>query len=323
MATRKLTSSEVAALVGGLMEQDKESIQTKDGKEVRPYNFGSDNLSVMGDYYALRMINERFCRLARTVFLPMLRVQPRISAFPPEVKRFEDFADGVENFISLTTSRIEELNGNQLMAVTPDFISLLTDSYYGGAIRSFKAIRNEFTATENRVIEIVTGGLNKALEAAWKDLTPIHFKVINREENLQFATFVDSDDKVIVCSFMVQLPDSNPASFDVLYPLQTLKPLASQLRSRMQSDTMSADSNYNDKLRDAILSIPLQVTGRLAEPRIKMKTLTEVTSGSVVQMDTNPKLEMLVEGIPMYEAELGEVDKQSAINLTRKISPQK
>ena len=321
MSSRKLSSLEVAALVGGLMEQDKDESQMKDGKEVRSYRFGSDNLSVMGDYYALRMINERFCRLARTVFLPMLRIQPRISAFPPEVKRFEDFADGVENFISLTTSRIDELNGNQLMAVTPDFISLLTDSYYGGAIRSFKANRNEFTATENRVIEIVTEGLNQALEAAWKDLTPIHFNVVNREENLQFATFVDSDDKVVVCSFMVQLPDSNPASFDVLYPLQTLKPLASQLRSRMQSDTMSADNNWNAKLRDAILSVPLTVTGRLAEPSIKIGKLTEVTEGSVVRMDVNPKLEMLVEGIPMFDAELGEVDKQSAISLTRKIGP--
>lgn len=321
MSSRKLSSLEVAALVGGLMEQDKDESQMKDGKEVRSYRFGSDNLSVMGDYYALRMINERFCRLARTVFLPMLRIQPRISAFPPEVKRFEDFADGVENFISLTTSRIDELNGNQLMAVTPDFISLLTDSYYGGAIRSFKASRNEFTATENRVIEIVTEGLNQALEAAWKDLTPIHFNVVNREENLQFATFVDSDDKVVVCSFMVQLPDSNPASFDILYPLQTLKPLASQLRSRMQSDTMSADNNWNAKLRDAILSVPLTVTGRLAEPSIKIGKLTEVTEGSVVRMDVNPKLEMLVEGIPMFDAELGEVDKQSAISLTRKIGP--
>lgn len=321
MSSRKLSSLEVAALVGGLMEQDKDESQMKDGKEVRTYRFGSDNLSVMGDYYALRMINERFCRLARTVFLPMLRIQPRISAFPPEVKRFEDFADGVENFISLTTSRIDELNGNQLMAVTPDFISLLTDSYYGGAIRSFKGSRNEFTATENRVIEIVTEGLNQALEAAWKDLTPIHFNVVNREENLQFATFVDSDDKVVVCSFMVQLPDSNPASFDILYPLQTLKPLASQLRSRMQSDTMSADNNWNAKLRDAILSVPLTVTGRLAEPSIKIGKLTEVTEGSVVRMDVNPKLEMLVEGIPMFDAELGEIDKQSAISLTRKIGP--
>ena len=44
-------------------------------KDVRPFQFGSDDLSLLGDYYALRMINERFARMARQVFLPMLRMQ--------------------------------------------------------------------------------------------------------------------------------------------------------------------------------------------------------------------------------------------------------
>ena len=72
------------------------------------------------------MINERFCRLARSVFLPMLRVQPRISSFPPEVKTFDEYSQNVETFVSLNTSRMEELKGNSLLVVPPDFISLLT-----------------------------------------------------------------------------------------------------------------------------------------------------------------------------------------------------
>ena len=44
--------------------------------DVRAFEFGEDDLSLMGDYYALRLINERFARHARGVFLPMLRLQP-------------------------------------------------------------------------------------------------------------------------------------------------------------------------------------------------------------------------------------------------------
>ena len=39
-----------------------------DDSNIRPFKFGSDDLSLMGDYYALRMINERFARFARSVF---------------------------------------------------------------------------------------------------------------------------------------------------------------------------------------------------------------------------------------------------------------
>ena len=89
-SSKQLSSDEVEALIDGLSDESESySSNVVDSKEVRPFSFGSDDLSVLGDYYALRMINERFCRLARSVFLPMLRVQPRISSFPPEVKTFD------------------------------------------------------------------------------------------------------------------------------------------------------------------------------------------------------------------------------------------
>ena len=102
-----------------------------------------------GDYYALRMINERFARMARQVFLPMLRIQPRISSFPPEVKTFDEYTAGIENFMSLNISRIEELRGSMLAVLSPTFISVLTNSYYGGKIKALATTRSEFTATRS------------------------------------------------------------------------------------------------------------------------------------------------------------------------------
>jgi flagellar motor switch protein FliM len=61
---------------------------------------------------------------------------------------------------------------------------------------------------------------------AWRDLMHLTFNVVSREENMQFAAFVDGDDMIVNCSFMVQLPDAEPASFDILYPFQTLKPIS-------------------------------------------------------------------------------------------------
>ena len=107
-STRKLSSDEVNALIDGLGAETNAPSGIMDGDEVRPFQFGSDDLSLLGDYHALRIINERFARLARSVFLPMLRIQPRISSFPPEVKTFDEYTAGIENFMSLNISRIEE-----------------------------------------------------------------------------------------------------------------------------------------------------------------------------------------------------------------------
>ena len=192
VSSRKLSSDEVDALIEGLQTDGESatSSDVSDSANVRPFKFGSDDLTLLGDYYALRMINERFARFSRAVFLPMLRIQPRISSFPPEVKTFDEYTSGIENFMSLTASRLEELRGNMMTVMDPTFISILTNSFYGGQLGPDKSKKNEFTSTEDRLIEIISEGLNRMLEAAWKDLMPINLSVQGREVNPQFVSFV-------------------------------------------------------------------------------------------------------------------------------------
>ena len=319
MSSRKLTSEEVDALMDGLQGSDYEvQADVADSSEVRSFQFGEDDLSLMGDYYALRLINERFARHARGVFLPMLRLQPRISPFPPEVKTFDEYCEGIENFMNLNISRMEELRGPMLLTLGPKFISTLTASFYGGSIYQPDQKRTEFTSTEERVIELVYGALSECLSAAWTDLMPVALTYQGREVNPQFASFVDGGELVIICAFLIQLPNGDSVNMDVVYPLQTLKPIASQLRSRMQSDT-SDDVSWRERMEHAILNIPLNVTAFLGEPVMSMGQLIRLQSGDVVPIQVNEGIELRVENNPIFLADIGEVSGQAAISLTKRI----
>ena len=319
MSSRKLTSEEVDALMDGLQGSDYEvQADVADSSEVRSFQFGQDDLSLMGDYYALRLINERFARHARGVFLPMLRLQPRISPFPPEVKTFDEYCEGIENFMNLNISRMEELRGPMLLTLGPKFISTLTASFYGGSIHQPDQKRTEFTSTEERVIELIYEGLSECLSAAWTDLMPVALTYQGREVNPQFASFVDGGELVIICSFLIQLPNGDSVNMDVVYPLQTLKPIASQLRSRMQSDT-SDDVSWRERMEHAILNIPLNVTALLGEPVMSMGQLIRLQSGDVVPIQVNEGIELRVENNPIFLADIGEVSGQAAISLTKRI----
>ena len=134
VASRKLSTDEVNALLEGLEASTSSQgvgIDLAESSDVRQFSFGSDDLSVLGDYHALRMINERFARFSR-VFSCQCSASSRVSSFPPEVKTFDEYTSEIDNFMSLTTVRIEELRGTMLMVFDPSFISKLTDSYYGG-----------------------------------------------------------------------------------------------------------------------------------------------------------------------------------------------
>jgi len=319
--SRKLSSEEVSALMEGLKSGE---INSGDGLnndiEVTSFTFGSDNLELMGDYYALRLINERFARMVRGIFLPMLRLQPKINPFPPEVKTYDEYSAGLENFMSLTTSRIEELKGSMLLVMDPSFISILTNCYYGGKLASFPLKKAEFTATEERIIEIVSDGIGRALENAWKDLMPISIKNVGREVNPQFATLVESTDSVIICSFVIQLPNVDSASFDVIYPLQTLKPIASLLRSRVNSDVVEDDKTWRERLQNSVLNIPLPVSAILSEPKVKVSQMVNFKKGDLLQLGPVEGVDFLVDKKILFKAEIGESNGQAAISLKNRIS---
>ena len=319
MSSRKLTSEEVDALMEGLQASDYEvQADVADSSDVRAFQFGQDDLSLMGDYYALRLINERFARHARGVFLPMLRLQPRISPFPPEVKTFDEYCEGIDNFMNLNISRMEELRGPMLLTLGPKFISTLTASFYGGSIYQSDQKRTEFTNTEERVIELVHEGLSECLSVAWTDLMPITLSHQGREVNPQFASFVDGGELVIICAFLIQLPNGESVNMDVVYPLQTLKPIATQLRSRMQSDT-NDDVSWRERMEHAILNVPLNVTAFLGKPVMSMGQLIRLQTGDVVPIQVNEGIELRVEDNPIFLADIGEVSGQAAVSLTKRI----
>ena len=319
-SSRKLTTDEVDALMEGLSSGELGDQSGVGGDlEVAPFSFGTDDLTLMGDYYALRLINERFARFARSVFQPMLRLQPRISSFPPEVKSFDEYSSSLDSFMSLSTYRIEELRGSLLMVFSPSFISILTNAYYGGNIEVLKTSRQEFTATEERIIEMVNEGLTRELKTSWKDLTPINFSRLGREVNPQFTTFVDASDLVIICSFVVQLPGVDAANFDILYPLQTLKPIASLLRSRVQSDIIEDDVSWKEKLEKAVLEVPLKARATLSEPIVNISRLLRLNVGETFEIPVSEKIDLYVEGIKMFNGDLGEFKGNAAVNVSKKI----
>ena len=320
MASKKLTSDEVNALMEGLQDSPQSvSIDVSSSDDVRPFAFGEDDLSLMGDYYALRQVNERFARQARTVFLPMLRIQPRITSFAPEVKTFDEYCASIDAFMNLNISRIEELRGPVLVAIPPKFISTLTASFYGGTINSGGGNRSEFTSTEERVIELVSDGLNRALMSSWRDLMPVTLTEQGREVNTQFASVVDGAELVIICSFVVQLPGAGSDTVDVVYPLQTLKPIASQLRSRVQTDASQDNVSWREMMEKAILNIPLNISALLGEPVMSVGNMTRLKSGDVVPIRVNEGITVKIEDRPFFTGEMGEVAGKSAISLQRRL----
>ena len=124
---------------------------------------------------------------------------------------------------------------------------------------------------------------------------------------------------MIICSFVIQLPNTDAASFDIIYPLQILKPIASQLRSRVQSDISYDDETWREEMEKAVLGIPLRIKAKLSEPKLSMKALINLKQGDVFPIQIGEGVEILMDEELLFKGEIGEVSGQAAINLTSRI----
>jgi flagellar motor switch protein FliM len=315
--TIRLSEQDIATLSQSRPGASVAPRREADPRLVQPFVFGNGETAGLAEYHGLRMVNERFSRLARTAFSPLLRFQPRITAHPPQLGTFDSYRTTHDNFAALTISQIAELRGTQMVVVPASFVSLLTNAYYGGDVASAQVARGEFTATEQRVVETVTERLHAALQVSWRDLTRFTIVVTAREENMQLSSFAEAEEKIVTCGFTVQLPNAEDQRFDVIYPFQMLKPIASLLRSRMHSDQLGEDRSWRERLEHAVMSIPVGVSVRLCEPVVPLHRLLSLAPGDVLPVSLPGTADILVAGRLLFCGQPGEQGGHAAVSILR------
>jgi len=318
MATnRKLSNEEVSALIAGLNTGEIESGSgSLPEVEYKPFQLGNEDASLLGDLHTLRLINERFGRQVRNVLLPMLRFQPRITTLPPESKRFDEHMRSVDAFTSQSIAKADTLKSLILIRVPPRLISILVNTFFGGKGDCNITRQTEFTPTEERIHQVVVEGALRTLEDAWREVYPVNFEYLNTETNPAFTSFVEGQENVVINSFVVQLPFSQPATIDIVYPRQGLKQIATILRSKIQHTSDGRDMQWAQRLRDALLEVPLNFIPRIAQPTIKLGDLVNVHEGMVVEIPAFDSVKIFVEGESLFDATIGERDGKIAVRIT-------
>ena len=82
-----------------------------------------------------------------------------------------------------------------------------------------------------------------------------------------------------------------------VYPLQTLKPVSSLLRSRVQSDVVESNLSWRDKLEKAVLEVPLRVQSNLSEPIVSMSKLLRIKEGDTLNINVDDTVDFYVRRI--------------------------
>jgi flagellar motor switch protein FliM len=200
-----LNQDEIDALIHGV---DTGAVKTDSDAptgEIRPYDFATQVRIVRGRMPTLEMINERFARLFRTSLFNMMRRTPEIAVGPVQLNKFAEYVHSLHVPTSLNLIRVHPLRGTALAVLDPKFVFAAVDNYFGGQGRFAKIEGREFTATENRIIQMLLKHIFTDLQEAWSNVARLKFEYVNSEINPHFANIVSPTEIVVVTTFHIEL----------------------------------------------------------------------------------------------------------------------
>lgn len=313
-----LNQDEIDALIHGVDSGAVAIEPASDPTEARDYDFATQVRIVRGRMPTLEMINERFARLFRTSLFNLLRRTPEISVGPVQMSKFSEYVHSLHVPTSLNLVRVAPLRGTALVVLDPKFVFASVDNFFGGNGRFAKIEGREFTATENRIIQMLLKQVFTDLQEAWSSVARLKFEYINSEINPHFANIVSPTEIVVITTFHVEL-DGGGGDIHVTMPYSMIEPMRELLDAGVASDRVEHDERWLIALKEELEDAEVELYMILGRGEIPLSKLVELKAGDIIPMDFTGRATVIAEDVPVFRGSYGVSHGMHAVKIDERI----
>ena len=317
-AEKILSQDEIDALIHGI---DSGAVNTEpelDPSVPRNYDFQNQVRIVRGRMPTLEMINERFARLFRQSLYNLLRRTPEISVGQVQLKKFTEYVHSLHVPSNLNIVRINPLRGTALVVLAPKLVFAVVDNFFGGNGRHAKIEGRDFTATEQRVIQMLLKSAFADMKEAWSHTHAIDIEYLQSELNPHFANIVSPSEIVVVTTFNIEL-DGGGGEFHVTMPYSMIEPLRDMLDAGVQSDRVEHDERWMHTLRDEIDDAEVELDATLARSTLTVGDVLNLRTGDVIPCDFTGRVTLSADAVPMFRGTFGLSRGRQAVKIQERI----
>jgi flagellar motor switch protein FliM len=312
-----LSQDEIDALLNGV---DSGDVKTENGYYahdgvVRGFDFTSHDRIVRGRMPTLEMVNDRFARLYRIGMFNMLHRSPEISTTEVQMRKFSEYVHSLFVPTSLNLVRIKPLRGTGLIIFDPKLVFAIVNNFFGGDMRFRAKIEGrEFTATEQRIVQMLLDQAFIDLQKAWEPVMPLTFEFLNSEVNPQFANIVSPSEVVVVSSFHIEV-DGDGGDMHITMPYSMVEPIRELLDMGLQSDRDRVDERWGASLREDIKLASVNLSGTLLETELTLRELVALKAGDIIPVDAVNTAQLMAEEVPVFRGQFGVSRGSNAIKV--------
>jgi len=318
MSESFLSQEEVDALLEGVTGESQKLVEEEHERgDVRPYNISSQERIVRGRMPTMEVVNERFARNLRVGLFNFIRRSPEISVGPVTVQRYSAFLRELAVPTNFNIVAIRPLRGSGLIVCEPALVFGVIDTLYGGIGKFQSRIEGrDFSATEQRVINRMIDVITQEYKKAWNGIYPLELEYQRSEMQPQFANIATPSEIVISTSFQLEIGEITGA-IHFCMPYASLEPIRDVLYSSTQGDSIEVDRRWVNLLTQEIQAAEVTLVAELARADATVEQLMAMKPGDFIELDRRPRIEITVEGVPVFECQYGTHNAKYAVRIEK------
>jgi flagellar motor switch protein FliM len=284
--------------------------------EPQPFLLGKDSVPGVERLSGLAQMGDRLVRTLKPALEPITRGRVTVSAAPPVTTAYGTWCADQPAFTSLTLYRLRPLKGGMLIAIEPDFVARLVESFYGGTPSGTLRPRSgDFTPSEQRLRARLLDRVAGTVMDQWNDVVPVDPQLAAQETSFAHLAFVRADETVAVQTLTIA-SEAGPTDIQIVYPLAMVRPLEERMTASGDEDA-EAGAAWRQRLASALAEVNLPVRSVLARPEISVAGLLALKPGDVIPITLPPRTPLLAGARRIAEGVIGEQDGRAALKVEK------
>ena len=315
-----LSQDEVDALLQGMAGDGPVAEIDLPSGETRNHDLAGQERLVSSRMPALEVINERFARNIRSGFQALINKAPEVSIGGIKVQKYSAFLREIVVPTNFNVVAVQPLRGSGLIVCDPTLVFAVIDALFGGAGKFAARIEGrEFSATEQRIIQRLVQTVISEYGKAWAGIYPLELVVQRSEMQPQFANIAMPAELVVATSFTLEIGETVGAVHFCI-PYATLEPIRDVLYGSAQGDGGETDQRWVDLLKHQIQDAQVDLVVELAHAPATVEQLLSFKPGDFIELDLNPMVQALVDGVPVLDCHYGTSNGRYSIKVSQLLS---
>lgn len=309
LASNDLPTVEIPAL------SDYQKEGSKKGDAIKSLKFTGQERVVKGQLPVLDKIYDRAVRLFMSDIYTLTAKDFEVKQDPLLVIKHRDFMTSLPNPSFMTIYKFQPLRGKGIILFDSTFIYDLVDYYFGGSSQFFaQKNRTDYTATELKVMEVVTQKLVVNLMQAWTPITSLNITKYNGETNPQLVNIAEPEEMLLVARFSINF-GKEEGSFYFIIPYSMVEPIKQQLELGASRSDDEIDPNWIKLFIEELMDVELTISSAMGQTEGTLENVTSWQTGDFIPMEIKDVVTLDIEGIPSFTATLGNANDKRALQI--------